>query len=83
MVNIEREKKMLYRPEFLRIEYKKQSASAWQYYTDCLETSCNDRNIQIARDLYIQAHNKVAAISREIKKRDRTIKKPIQAEAGK
>jgi len=68
---------MLYRPDYLLAEAKKQSAVAWDYYVECQETETNDKKLCIARDNYIEAHNKVAAINREIRKRDRTHKKII------
>ena len=69
---------MLYRPDYLLKESKRQSARAWQVYSDCLEFDCCHRKELAAREQYIEAHNKVAAVSREIRKRDRSHKKPIQ-----
>lgn len=67
---------MLYRPDYLLAEAKKQSAVAWNYYLNSQEND-NYREMLIARDSYIEAHNKVAAISRVIRNRDRTTKKII------
>lgn len=70
---------MLYRPDYLLNEYRKQSKQAWNYYVDCLENDSTDKMLCIARDQYIRCHNDVTTINREIRKRDRTNQKPVQA----
>ncbi len=70
---------MLYRPDYLLTEAKRQSSQAWDHYTVLLETATSDRKLLEARDVYIRCHNDVTTISREIQKRDRTNQKTIPA----
>lgn len=68
---------MLYRPDYLLKQAKRDSANAWDHYVKCQQNDVDRRDLLWARDNYIAAHNKVTAIAQEIKKRDRTTKKTI------
>ena len=69
----------LYRPDYLLEQARQQTDKAWFHYQDCLHGDATDKHTLAARDVYIKAAGMVVEINREIKKRVRTRKKPIQA----